>query len=766
MDNEEGKSKQSIREMSVQGAVKEGNGAAEDGSCSSVTFVNRPALSGSVENDMHKKVIQGGKEISDELGDVLEVLIRYLGAQPKRKSIDCFLCTDKEKVLEHPKEIHTLFKLYSALVFCMLEHRACVKYSEKLVEDMFNLENYLLDQIAVKELEFMDAYRDEAMDHRREQLIAMGNVFKIDDALHINREEEIESLTYKFYRKVGDARFLSDAEINLICLILYKRKESFRFFRIFKERKLLINYRLAVLFSLRSECMYKPTEIISQNKSRKFEYEDIGTYKLKSLFIRGGVTNPENFFEHMKYKLGLDRVHEVDQEIEYEKELKTFEGIVVTKRADVNSREFKKWFNRENRKHQWMECVKMWVANRRMDKNVMDLSMIDMCCQYKEFENGHFIYEMLEPITNEKVLKDCFVKYCLLCIHALKEGNKKFNDTIVSNLDETFAKMICSGSSQGSGRSANRTIKSETMESYYDLKRCASKKGEQSLHVDDVSALSVKKGDTVEYGTAMGGLSDFKTEICIDVEEVNSALHQECGALSNRGDGSRGESVVDTSIASRSSTESTRSSLVIDVDFIRKWTDRLVLLIKKARRLDRESSVSWDINRSMTEMTINNILYFEKTCRKEVLEVLLCDICINDEMVQLLLKGFYCYCLSCKESSVKTISDCDMVYKFAEHIYKCWKKKKSGLSLFRRKDPHTKQTIYCCMLGVCCETEKVDQFMDVCKDLKGSSTELNGEMINILKKFHDYKKCNCDFFRNNPNRHYKKHLINHIFKKE
>lgn len=732
--------------------------------------------SGTVESS-HQDPIKEGKEISDDLSEIIEVLVRYFSLQHKKKDIDCFLCTDREKTLEHPTDIHILFKLYSALVYCMMEHCTKLAYENGMTSDLFNLENYLLDQIAVKELDFFDAYKEDVVDHRREQLIAMGNIFKIDDALHINREEEIESVTYKYCKKVGDMRLFSDEDVNLICLILYKRNESFRFFKIFKERRLLINYRLAVLFSLHNDCIYSSSEVINRDKGRKFEYDDISNYKLKNLFIKGGL-KPTNYFEKMKYKLGLDKIQRESKEIEYEKVLEAFEGIIVTKKIDVNSREFRRWYNRERRGYQWMECVKMWIANRRMNKNVVDLSMIDMCTQFKEFEKGHYIYEMLEPIHEEKVLKDSFVKYCLLCIGALKEGNKDFNKHIVSNLDETFSKMIC-GDADETWRHKLAAIKNEASRYSHDPERSMSDRKTRNNSVIDseIEMFSNRDDDNLNIMATVPSISEFRTNICSDLRESQMMGDKNNNASSfveNNGNKITVDDIKEVAAnnnlsSHKNGSECSRSSsfsFASGSDFLKVWTERIVLLIENAKKIDKNKSICVTINRSMTEMIINNILYFEMKCRKNVLEALLCDICINDEMAQLILKGFYCYCLSCKESNLRVIHDCDVVCSFAEKIYKCWRKSRSSFNFFKRKDPQTRQTIYCCMLGVCCETEKTDQFVNVCKDLKCSSTELNHEMLKIFKRFHTYQKCNCDFFKNNPNRHYKKHIIDHIAKKK
>merc|ERR1711915_174305 len=87
------------------------------------------------------------------------------------------------------------------------------------------------------------------------------------------------------------------------------------------------------------------------------------------------------------------------------------------------------------------------------------------------------------------------------------------------------------------------------------------------------------------------------------------------------------------------------------------------------------SAFKKDITKVICRAIFDNILYFEKNTRKEILDTILCNICINDEIVQLILKGFYCYCISCKESNLKSIDDADLAYYFCQKIYDSWKSK-------------------------------------------------------------------------------------------
>lgn len=760
------------------------------------------------EKKDENQVKERKEDISDDLIKVLSKILNYLEGQPKRQDKNCFLCSSNGTDLKNPNDIQILFKLYSAIVFCLIEHCKQLKYEKNLIEAFFALENFLLDQIARPELGFYDAYIQKQEDtSTRDQLLALGQIFRVDNAIHINREEELESITYKLYRRLSfDLTSLTDQEVNLICLILYKRNESFRFFKVFADRKLLVNHRIAILFSLKSNSIVDSSDLVLKTSSFQFEFDDLSDYKIMDLYIRNCKEIKNDFFKVMSKKLGLNKFSKLCKQVEYEKQLENFEGIIVTKKCDLNIRKFKKWFKREKDKQHWNENISIWIQNRKINNIAVDLSMIGICAQYHEFEKGQFIYEKLEKPRDDQDKKEIFVKYCFLCISALKEGNKHFINGIVTKIDDEFSRIISNTEKvenenqrfKKHGKVENE-IDSPT-KTILEIKHSVSRKKSQSdkVEMSNLSSSILHKGEntkekekTIHSNTSecvkdkpRNSLQketknyiskgetifdELESNLCIEIKDATdqdtTVIEQEFNEKVNleenqQFDEKRSNSNNNSTLAIKSISES--NSEVYDSAFIGLWTFRLINLIKKVKQLKKNSNIYKEVNIALFKSIFDNILYFEKGSRKEILETVLCDICINDQIVQLVLKGLYCYCVSCKESNLKHITDADLVYNFCEKIYSYWKQTRSTLNFFKRKDPSTKQEIYCCMLGVCCETDKKKGFMNVCQDLKSSSTDLNGEMIRIFERFHMIDKCGCNFFNVKSKKQDKKHIIKHI----
>lgn len=728
------------------------------------------------ESNLYNRPGQNTENANLEI-EILKIT-KFLERQPKKDNVVCPLCSDSEN-LKTPSNIHDLFKLYSAYVFCLVGHCKSVSYEKKMLETFFNLEIFLLAQIALPPQDFFHAYKKIETNQKREELVALGQSFKVDNAIHINREEEIESLTYKFSR-ISSTNFLdfTDDEITLISLILHKRNEPFRFLNVYNVRKMLINNRIAVLFSLADDTI-PCSDLISEGQSSSLEYQDILKFKLQNFSIADSLPMPLDFFDEMRIKLGLHRVSKKTKEITYEKELKNFDGIVVTKKSNLNTREFKRWYRSQKHIQKWKECVAMWISNREVKGNAVDLSMMDICAQYSEFEKGHRIFQKLGPDSTIEEKHDRFVKYCSLCIRALKEGNKNFISKISQKKHAEDFENLLSQTSSLEKDTFTSQITEKQLKTLSDIKNTINikKMNKMALETEttrDSNTFREQELDaTTKLSTAdVKEASNPKDFVGPDGKEQQSIFEFKSNTCLILKDASVQESTVIANDETVPSSEKKKSISVSSEDydpaFIEVWTVRLVFLIKEMKNFPKRSVAHDEIIYLICTQIFDNILYFERNSRKEILESILCNICINDQIVQLILKGFYCYCVSCKESNLNGIADADTIYEFCQKVYLTWKNKKSSsLNFFKRKDTATKQEIYCCMLGVCCETEKRNEFISVCKDLKSSSTDLNGEILQIFQRFHQSKNCDCNFFkRNSSDIKNKNNLIKHLFRND
>jgi hypothetical protein len=92
------------------------------------------------------------------------------------------------------------------------------------------------------------------------------------------------------------------------------------------------------------------------------------------------------------------------------------EGIKEVVSEDIGDfEELKKWYELRVRIGAWEDCVFKWAMDRDDESGDVDGAMIDICVEYRNFEQGWLIF-----VDGQRANSVC--KAACLCIHALKSS--------------------------------------------------------------------------------------------------------------------------------------------------------------------------------------------------------------------------------------------------------------------------------------------------------------------------------------------------------
>lgn len=316
---------------------------------------------------------------------------------PKRDGVECLMCQEDMKV----RNLHDAFKAYGAAMSCLVYHAESVEAVD--IPVFFETESFILEIIQRRELrevsevlEYHRSTKDMYEDALRDQLVGLFREHFQERSMKINCEQDIESMAYRYYKAMSKEmrEGLSTRDLELILVLLFRRCESTRFFRIFgNHRKTRASFRLALLMSTNPEC-HVSTEMLLK-ESREFVFED------------------DSLFEDVGNEVdGLEDVREVV-------------GDLGTDTAE--------WIEGLQREAQWEDCVKVWADNRKHNMGAVDNSMMELCIRNKRFEEGWMIYEK-EPSREDMNMG----KVCSLCFSGLKETcDRRWIDRIIEVVSRT-----------------------------------------------------------------------------------------------------------------------------------------------------------------------------------------------------------------------------------------------------------------------------------------------------------------------------------------
>lgn len=279
----------------------------------------------------------------------------------------CAECTNSSNIFS----LEDYVVCYSRLLHCVTYHHENIDYTHYY--NLFMAEKYLLNYFCYPEvLSVLDTLKGKYSRYNKlkNEIGICSEKYFMTDISQVSCEQEIESLSFTFYKKNKlQNSNLSEKNMEYLLLILFIRKEYTRFFKLYKkvEHTMLTN-RLAILLSYHEDCEFKTEDEMCKNKTN----------------------------------LNLD-----DPEFRYE--ISEILQLVV-----LDNEDFETWKTGINFYYEWNEKVYLWIKNRCKTSCLLDKSMIEECTKHKRFEDGWYIYKLgSKEITTE------YQKLFILCIVAL-----------------------------------------------------------------------------------------------------------------------------------------------------------------------------------------------------------------------------------------------------------------------------------------------------------------------------------------------------------
>lgn len=314
----------------------------------------------------------------------------------KKDDVECIFCQEDMKI----HNLHDAFRVYGAATSCLVHHTESV-----IVEDLllfFEAETFVLRNVQNKDLYRVHqvlGYRKGAKDvyeeALKEQLVAIFKVYFSERSIKINCEQDIESITYNYYKLMSPEtkKSLSTKDLELILVLLFRRNEFVRFFRVFESSgKTYAVFKLALLLSINPECHVATKALLK--KMNDFEFSN------------------DSFF--------------ADEEV--------IESLCDIKETITGPENVSTWIEELERETYWADCVKVWAANREHDTGAVDNSMVELCIKHKRYEDGWEIYD--KGFGANMNLN----KICTLCLNGLRDTqDKKWINRIIEVIGRAAA---------------------------------------------------------------------------------------------------------------------------------------------------------------------------------------------------------------------------------------------------------------------------------------------------------------------------------------
>lgn len=315
--------------------------------------------------------------VSSENRRNMLAMVEAISSFRKREDIECSFCQDIPRI----HSLHDAFRLYATALSCLVYHCESVEKTDLLV--LFEAESFILKRVQSRVLwkiseviEYQRSIRDTYEDALKDQLVAVFKTHYTEQSIKINCEQDIESVTYRYYKRLSDKmrRELDSRDLEAVLGVLFRRNEFTRFFRVFeRSRKTQLGFRLALLLSADPEC-HVPTNVLLK-EAKDFSFEQDGFFE-----SRGDIESMQDIFE------------------------------LVGDTTDLGA-----WIERLHCEAHWRECVKVWAANREYDTGAVDNSMIELCIKHSHHEDGWLIYRKSPCTTSVS-------KICILCFNALRDS--------------------------------------------------------------------------------------------------------------------------------------------------------------------------------------------------------------------------------------------------------------------------------------------------------------------------------------------------------
>lgn len=349
--------------------------------------------------------------LSCKIKSCVDLLRKRIYNFPKNNQ-ECFLC--KEDVEIH--NVHDLTKIYALFIYCIKFH--CIKIYEIDEKYLCIIEMFLLDFFMPQEnynINYLIKYNENTneklyFEALKSQLTAVYNTYFFEKKFKIYCEQEIESLIYIYHKRIS-IEMTNQHDKDLLLFMLYKRKEYFRFMKVFKSTKNnCFNIKLAILLNIRDE-NENEIKILHQNYVKLIR-------KVKKLSIE-----PNDFIFNRKK---LDEVLCFN-----EKYCHTVEEVLDTFKKTENIYE---WTEQERSKINWQNSIKMWAENRYHTSQHVDNSMIDICIKYLNFEDGWIIFTNMDFVNTKSFIRG--LNLCYVAIENLRHC--KWKKRLVEVIDNIF----------------------------------------------------------------------------------------------------------------------------------------------------------------------------------------------------------------------------------------------------------------------------------------------------------------------------------------
>lgn len=307
-----------------------------------------------------------------------------------KKDADCILCTSTIEV----STIEDAVELYSCILVCVGSHVSEV--FPIAFHDLFVVEEFILNRVCgMGMIGVNDIFEGTNVKDEKEKILRIVETHSPSNQINIDCEQEFESLMYKVYVRCSTGKYrFSLRDVELLLIVLLRRSEATRFFRVFNRyRKTEGMFRLGLLMSLRDDAF-------SSDKLLR----DMDGYN----------------FSNESYFVDADGLST------------KFDPMDLMFARDV-----KGWLEARKKEIEWEECVHFWSANRDKSSGALDKSMMDLCIKYGKHEEAWVIYHRGCKRTNYAVHKAC-----LLTLKALKDGD---GNEWVSRLFEIVEESLASG---------------------------------------------------------------------------------------------------------------------------------------------------------------------------------------------------------------------------------------------------------------------------------------------------------------------------------
>lgn len=275
--------------------------------------------------------------------------------------------------LKDGNTLEDLVTNYSILLSCVTSHSTNIEKNRdvEIFYKIFLIEKYLLKFICEPEiLTVCEALRGNYNNQKIKEDIAVCSEKNYKGVINaLNCEQDIESLTFKYYKHVTPQMDVTTTEISeYVLLVLYMRREYVRFFKIYNhvEHSLFSN-RLAILLTFNDDCEF--------------------TAKC----------------ENIKNKSFID-LQIINKEVQD-----------IARLTFLENEDYETWKKGVEYFFNWNEKVRLWIKNRCNSSCLLDKSMIDECIRSKNYNDGWIIYKQ----GNSSIVNE-YQKIIILCIEAIR----------------------------------------------------------------------------------------------------------------------------------------------------------------------------------------------------------------------------------------------------------------------------------------------------------------------------------------------------------